>query len=322
MQTINRHGWIYQVQEDDSVLLTECPAGGTMQPLPAEVDGHPLTAVEFDAFDGLSPFEAFEIAPEHPAFSVRDGVLFDREGGSLLRYPPHRSGTDYAVPAGTKRIAIGALAGAHSLERVRIPDGVTDIGAYAFDACPALESVRLPASLEKLGHEVFRGCPRLKDVDVPSGHAFLRREGPFLVNSREQLLLTCLPGGRETELIAPEGVKYVDDYAFYRCDALQKIHLHRGLRTLGRYAFYHCAALKTVELPDGLRSIGSRAFSGCDKMRTLFIPDSVTSIEYKAFNRCEHLVLQVNKGSYADRYCRQFGFPCHHRFAWPWQKDS
>ena len=320
MQTINRNGWIFEISDSGEAVLTECEQGTPVLTIPAQVEGHPLTQIEHDAFDHGGRIEAFRVEEGQPAFATREGVLYDRSGEHLVHYPPHRQAASYQPPAGTKVIESGAFAGAKYLERVVLPEGVTAVQMKAFADCPALEEADLPLSLADFSHEVFRGSFRLRDVRVPEDHPFLYREGCFLVNLNEQQLLCCLPGGGEKELVAPEGIRYVDDFAFYGCNALQKIHLHHGLRTLGRYAFYHCSGLRNVDLPEGLRSIGSRAFSGCTAMKSLYIPDSVTAIEYKAFNNCDHLVLVVNKGSYTDRYCRQFGFPCRHHMQWPWER--
>ena len=321
MQTINVNGCVYEIGEHGAAVLTECVQGGPVVALPTAVDGHPLTGIDHDAFDHTGPITAFQAEAGHPAFSCRDGVLFDRSGEYLLRYPPSRAADTYAVPSGTREIGIGAFAGASALREVSLPEGLVQVGDRAFSECGALKSISLPASLKRLGHEAFRGSLMMSGIALPARHPFLRVEGCFLTDRAENTLLLCLPGRGETELTAPEGIRYVDDCAFYGCGRLERIHLHHGLRTLGRYAFYHCRSLKSADLPDGLRSIGSRAFSGCGELRSLYIPDSVTSIEYKAFNNCEKLVLQVNKGSYADRYCRQFGYPCHHRHHWPWQKE-
>ena len=320
MQTINRDNWVFQIQDNGEAILSECTEGAPILTLPDAVDGHPVSGIEYDAFDHAGPIEAFRVSPEHPAFMVLNGVLFDRQMERLIRYPAHRDGEQYAVPAETRVVKAGAFVGADVLRRVILPEGVISVEMRAFADCPALTEVDLPASLNHFGHEVFSNCTALCDVRVPYGHAFLKREDCFLVDRRENMLLACLAGGGETELVAPEGIRYVDDYAFRGCNQLQKIRFHHGLRTLGRYAFYHCRALRSVELQEGLRSIGSRAFSGCTQMKTLFIPDSVTSIEYKAFNNCDKLVLIVSKGTYAARYCRQYDFPCRHRMQWPWQK--
>ena len=320
MQTIEKNGWIFGIRDDGGAVLTECHTGTPIIALPSAVDGHPLVDVEYDAFYPIGGVEAFRVENDHPAFSVQNGTLFSRSRDRLIRYPDRRDGDEYTVPAGVRAIAYGAFAGAEHLKRAVLPEGILTVEGRAFCDCTELAEVVLPRSLQRFDHEVFSGCPRLKDVTVPENHDFLYREGCFLVDDREHVLLTCLAGCCPRQVEAPEGIRTVDEYAFECCDQLQKIRFHHGLRNLGRYAFYHCASLREVELQDGLRSIGGRAFSGCAQLRSLYVPDSVTSIEYKAFNNCDKLVLLVNKGSYADRYCRQFGFPCRHRMQWPWQR--
>ena len=322
MQSISLNGCVFQILENGGAVLTECVQGCSVMTIPASAEGHPVIGVEYDAFDHAGPIGSFRTEAGHPGLLARDGVLFDRKGECLLRYPAGCRDTAFAVPEGTREIGSGAFSGAEHLERVMLPEGVLSVGGRAFADCAALKAVQLPLSLEKFGHEVFCGCKALAEVRVPENHAFLRRESCFLVDRREDMLLLCLPAGVPAELTAPEGIRHVDDYAFYGCDGLESICFHHGLRALGRYAFYHCRSLQSAGLQEGLRIIGSRAFSGCGELKNLFVPDSVTSIEYKAFNNCVKLVLQVNKGSYADRYCRQFGFPCHYRHHWPWQKDT
>ena len=322
MQTLDDHGWIIEIGEDQEAVLTERVGTAACLCLPIRVSGYPLTSIEPDAFDRLEALQAFELEEGHPSFSVRDGVLFDRTGERLIRYPMARMEDTYEVPPTVRTICAHAFLGAAHLRRLVIPEGVVSAEARAFSDCPQLVDVTVPGSLVNVGHEVFRGSFRLNGIQIAPDHPVLRLEGDCLVDNQERILRLCLPGRGTVSLDAPEDIRFVDDYAFYGCDALEKIHFHHGLRTLGRYAFYHCEVLKTVELPDGLRSIGSRAFSGCGHMKQLYIPDSVTSIEYKAFNNCSRLVLLVNKGSYTDRYCRQFGFPCRHRIQWPWEKNT
>ena len=322
MRMISQNGLIFRIEDSGEATLTECGQSATVLELPAEIEGHLLTDVEPDAFDHCGPVEAFAVQAGCTSLRVRDGVLFDRTGVRLIRYPSGRTDREYMPPSGTGIIGFGAFSGAQALRSVLVPDGVHTVEGLAFADCAALENVRLPLTLEKLGHEVFRGCLSLARVQIPAAHPFLRVEEGCLVDTEEETLLCCLPGTAGLEVTAPAGIRYVDDYAFYGCRDLEKVYLHHGLRTLGKYAFYHCGALKEVHLPDGVRSIGTRAFSGCVRLKSLYVPDSVTSIEYKAFNHCDQLTLAVNKGSYTERYCRQFGFPYRHRIHWPWDKNA
>ena len=194
------------------------------------------------------------------------------------------------------------------------------MGSHAFSDCEKLEQLILPDSLERMGRSVFRGCVSLTRLDIMPDHPVFRRKDSFLLNLQDRSLVLSLPAltGETTEV--PQDILQIGEFAFIHCSRLEKVILHHGLRSVARYAFYHCARLKEISFPSSLRSIGSRAFSGCVKLRSLRIPDNVTSIEYKAFNNCDQLTLVVGPHSYAERYCRQFHFPCRHEFRWPWQK--
>lgn len=44
----------------------------------------------------------------------------------------------------------------------------------------------------------------------------------------------------------PKGIEVIEDYAFYRCLALEEIHLYAGIRRLGCGAFMGCKKLKKI----------------------------------------------------------------------------
>ena len=48
----------------------------------------------------------------------------------------------------------------------------------------------------------------------------------------------------------PKGIEVIEDYAFYRCLALEEIHLYAGIRRLGCGAFMGCKKLKKIVIRD------------------------------------------------------------------------
>lgn len=74
--------------------------------------------------------------------SDEDGVLFNEDKTSLIRYPAGNARRQYTVP-----------------------DGVTIIGEAAFDGC-GMEFIRLPASVREIGMGAFRQCRFLICADV------------------------------------------------------------------------------------------------------------------------------------------------------------
>ena len=91
------------------------------------------------------------------------------------------------------------------------------------------------------------------------------------------------------DLVIPNSVTTIDDYAFYNCTNLNgSLTLSNSLKTIGTSAFYWCLGLKgNLTLPDSVTTIGDNAFCNCYKFTgNLTIPNSVSTIGNGAFYNC------------------------------------
>ncbi len=91
------------------------------------------------------------------------------------------------------------------------------------------------------------------------------------------------------ELILPDSVTKIGNYAFYNCANLTSITIPDSVTTIGNYAFTSCKGLTSVRIPDSVTSIGNDAFSSCAGLTKVTIPDSVTTIDNYAFTYCTNL---------------------------------
>ena len=116
----------------------------------------------------------------------------------------------------------------------------------------------------------------------------------------------------------PKTVTEIEDLAFYRCDKLETIFVHEGVK-LGKYAFSGILNLKKIILvhengtrtikkwvitrgddldpspdgsiiiPEGVTEIEDYAFSDCTSLKSIVIPESVTQIGDDVFSGCTSL---------------------------------
>lgn len=83
------------------------------------------------------------------------------------------------------------------------------------------------------------------------------------------------------KVILPETVTYIADAAFedgYYTkvhSALEEIVLPESLKTIGEYAFSGCGALKSIHFPAGLEQIAKGAFESCNSLEN--VPSAETT---------------------------------------------
>ena len=88
------------------------------------------------------------------------------------------------------------------------------------------------------------------------------------------------------EIIIPESVSIIGDYAFADCSLLEKVTIKGVITKIGEGAFSYCQALKSISLPEGLIEIGDNAFDVCSVLEPMTIPSTVEKIGIDAFRSC------------------------------------
>ncbi|WP_072228520.1 leucine-rich repeat domain-containing protein, partial [Campylobacter coli] len=115
-----------------------------------------------------------------------------------------------------------------------------------------------------------------------------------------------------------EGLEVIENYAFYKCESLEEIILPDSLKSIGEYAFEKCSSLKNLNFNEGLEVIGENAFYKCKSLEVISLPDSLKEIRRYAFEDCSSLKnLNFNEGlevieNYAFSGCKsleEISFP-------------
>ncbi len=175
-----------------------------------------------------------------------------------------------------------------------IPEGVTSIGDYAFWECSSLNgTLSLPSTLTSIGSSAFYNCSSLNSVYIEDIVAWCKIE---FYNSYSNPLYSAkklyLNNELVTDLVIPEGVTSISNYAFGNCSSLNgKLSLPSTLTSIGDDAFYNCSSLTgDLVIPEGVTSIGQSAFFNCSSLTgDLVIPEGVTSIGTYTFYDCSSL---------------------------------
>ena len=191
-----------------------------------------------------------------------------------------------------------AFYGCTSLASISLPEGVTSIGSYAFSYCTSLTSISLPESITSIEQYAFQNCDNLTNIHLASISSWCNidfYEGN--INPQYAHPLSCnylkknLFLGDELiiDLVIPEGVATIPDYAFYRCDGIRSVTLPESVTSIGSFAFRDCSSLTSISLPESITSIGTSAFQNCSNLTSISLPESITSIGTSAFSNCSAL---------------------------------
>lgn len=152
----------------------------------------------------------------------------------LEKYTEENGVIEVVIPDGVKIIGERAFENCRNIEKVIIPDGVTEIGKFAFYWCSALLDISIPKSVEIIGDEAFYNTLWLwKNL----------KENPLLIIN--QMLVKSNAKG---DAVIPQGVRKIENYAFYGCSGLTSITIPESIESIGKEAFKFCTNLSGVTL--------------------------------------------------------------------------
>jgi uncharacterized repeat protein (TIGR02543 family) len=122
-----------------------------------------VTTIGDGAFSGNHALTEINVSSGNQNFSSENGVLFNRDGTSLLAWPAGKPGV-VTIPPNVTTIR-GWVFSSFQLTSVTIPSSVISIGELAF-AGNQLESISIPSSVISIGAWAF-GFNPLTSVTIP-----------------------------------------------------------------------------------------------------------------------------------------------------------
>jgi hypothetical protein len=124
-----------------------------------------VTDIGRNAFIYCGKLTSINVNPSNPAYSSKDGILYDKNMTTLLQYPGGKKGP-FTTPDGVTVIGWDAFYGCTGLTAITFSKSVKNIVQGAFWDCINLTSVTIPASVTHIGPYVFQHCRNLKNVEV------------------------------------------------------------------------------------------------------------------------------------------------------------
>ncbi len=197
---------------------------------------------------------------------VNDSVIYliDYIGNEKeLTLPESYNGKKYAINS-------HAFYGQSDITSITIPNSVTSIGEYAFSGCSSLTSVTIPNRVTSIGEYAFNYCSSLKEVHISDIASWCNISfGNHYSNPLCYVIDLYINGELLTELVIPDTVTNINDYAFYGCTSLTSVTIPNSVTSIGSYAFRTCTSLTSITISNSVTSIGEYAFYNCTSLTSV-----------------------------------------------------
>lgn len=217
----------------------------------------------------------------------------------------------FVWPSGVIEIAAGTFKGCDVLSDVQLPDNLYRIGESAFAECSLLNELEIPQQLARISYYAFNKTPWYENLPLVNGVKYagnvamecnetnmIFREGATGIadNFNGEYSRT-----KSANVQLPSSLRYIGSSAFTSA-TINNVILPESLEEIADYAFQKCTNLSSINLPESLRSVGDRSFSGTP-LETITIPENVETIGYEAFGSNSSLI----RASYLARKAEYTG---------------
>ena len=283
-----------------------------------------------ETFDSCEEFQAYDVAERSPYYKDVDGVLYSKDGKTLVRYPAGREGS-FEIPVGVEEIHPSAFEGNRKVTSITIPEGVTVLPSGLLCTCYALTEIYIPSSVTKIEEDSLPWYGSVSRVHVAEDNpVYVDIDGVLFERAHPEQILyfpwrwgasyDIPPGVIEikwdtfaestilTTITLPRSFTEVPDGAFFQCIALERVALPITLKRIGEEAFRDCIVLTNIILPCGLEEIGDYAFRNCPTLAEITLPDSIITIGEDVFDK--------NIGIYATKESTGYWYAREHGLLW------
>lgn len=179
------------------------------------------------------------------------------------------------------------------------PDGmdlknVKRASFYDFDDISITFPLPKTISVMKFGKRINLLHQMIDDTNVvsyeaPAESKYFSAIDGILYSKDRKKLIKC-PGGKTGDIIIPEGVESINDYAFSMAK-ISSVSFPDSMHYIGRNAFLY-SDVNRIDFGHGIAYIGGHegmVFSGCDNLTEVEVPSNVIRLGDGCFRNCTNL---------------------------------
>lgn len=275
-----------------------------------------VTSIGNEAFNSCTGITEINVDDNNSNYKDLDGVLFTKNGDTLIQFPAGKTKNDYVIPNSVTTISAHAFSKCSGLTGdLIIPDSVTTIGNYAFYGCSSLGSVTIGTGVITISSNTYFNCSSLTDIYInqlegsisgspwsaPNAKVYwdVKDHGYCGAEGNEENVQWILHNDGLLEIV---GTGAMGDYDYVNVsygtfdrpwdnykNQIKNIVVQDGITKIGKNAFNYCENIMNIKLPDSLITIDNWSFYRCKSISTIELPDTITYLGERAFCYCTNL---------------------------------
>lgn len=213
--------------------------------------GKNVQEIGFEAFYGSRNLEKITVDSMNQYFVEENNVLYTKDYKYLISANAYANNYDndtLTVDSRCRYIWHGSFWGGY-LDTVFIPAGVEDI------------------DYQPEGHRGV-GDQSIVEFVVDSDNPYYYSENGAVYSKDKTILYGYSRNKTDKVFVVPNGVKIIDEGAFYACDDLQEIVLNEDLESIRSCAF-EITGITTYRIPASVKEMGGRCLN-CEKEVTVY----------------------------------------------------
>ena len=215
--------------------------------------------------------------------------------------------TSIVIPGSVRTIGNRAFFDTSGLTEITLNEGLESIGDEAFQpgySSRTIGPVYIPSTLKSVGKDAFHYIQFVR-VDISDLEAWCNIDFESYYSNPARYAYLYLNGEKIENLVIPESVKIIKDYAFYSVRDLKTVTFEYGAEAIevapdafsgisklswdrpGQGLNFKGSSLTSLTIGNSVAEIPAAGFKNCYSLTDLTLGNSLTTIGDEAFSNCE-----------------------------------
>lgn len=250
-----------------------------------------VTNIGSDAFYECDKLASIDVSPQNKHYCSDNGILFDIDKKTLIKYPDAKKGYSYLIPDSVNAIDRCAFSNNQNITEIVISDNLEIIRGYAFRNCQKIKAIKNGNMIKKIEVSAFFDCQNLENIELGDriesigGDAFKNTafynnysnwSSDGLLYFKNYLLASEYSTSEEykpcnSTIKIKDGTVLIADSAFWDNHSIVEVSMPDSLIYIGEDSFSYCNNLKHLKFGSGLKEIGEDAFGSCPNIQNFYI---------------------------------------------------